>query len=299
MPDRPVMLVGVSQRSGTNFLGSLFELHPDLATPRTILEDHLPRGAGAITGGLRSIAAKYPEDWLVPHEAEATLQRVVGDALLDWLAADAGIEAGDPRRLLTRTPGAEGVMELAHLVPGASMVLLVRDGRDVVASGMHGMGWSFTEGVDRWLAGARSILKLVGRPLPLGVRVRLVRYEDVVADPVGETVQLLEWLDLDTDRWDAEAAADLPVLGSSFHTGGEGDVHWDPLPRPDGFDPRGRAADWPEELHARFVLRASTELRALGYPVAWPRNRGAAVRATARELLRGAKRTAGWLVAGS
>lgn len=299
MTDRPVLLVGVTQRSGTNYLGALLELHPALATPRTIREDHLPRGARQLQAGLLDIAGKYPEDWLPRHEAEGQLLRQVGDALLSWLAEDAGLGPDDPRRLLTRTPGADGVMELLHLVPDAFVVLLVRDGRDVVASGMRGLGWSFTDGVDQWLAGARAILKAVGRPLPPGVRVRLVRYEDVVADPVAATTALLEWLELDSEGWDVDGARELPVLGSSFHTGGANEVHLDPLDRPAGFDPRGRADAWPADLHARFLVRAATELEALGYPVDWPGDRRAVGRGAAREFAVGARRALGWLIGGS
>lgn len=296
MTRAPILVVGVTQRSGTNYLHELLRLHPDLAAPRRILEDYLTAGADQLADGVREITRRYMPEWIAPHEAEAQLLRRVGDALLDWLAEDAGLAPDDARRLLTKSPGAFGVRGLAALAPGAHLVLLVRDGRDVTASGMRGLGWRFTEGLDTWLAGAREFLRLTGRPLPLGVQVRTVRYEDVVADPVGEVTDLLRWLDLDPDRWDAAAARSLPVVGSSFHTGGAEHVHWAPLDRPDDFDPRGRAADWPDELHARFVLRASTELRAFGYPAQLPPAGVATGRAAAREAVRGVRRTARWLL---
>ena len=298
MTRAPILVVGVTQRSGTNHLHQLLGLHPDVAAPRTILEDYLTAGTAEIAAGVRAIASRYVPDWIPPHEAEAQLLTRVGDALLDWLAADAGLGPDDPRRLLTKTPGAYGVRGLAALAPGAHLVLLVRDGRDVVASGMRGLGWRFTEGVDTWLAGAREFLRLTGRPLPPGVQVRTVRHEDVVADPVAQVTDLLTWLGLDPDRWDADAARTLPVVGSSFHTGGAEQVHWTPLDRPADFDPRGRADAWPAELHARFVLRAATELRAFGYPVDLPGDRVATGRAAAREVVRGVRRTARWVIGG-
>ena len=294
----PIFVVGVTQRSGTNHLHELLRLHPDVAAPRRIREDYLTVGTAEVADGVRAIAGRYVPEWIARHEAEAQLLGRVGGALVGWLADDAGLTPDDPRRLLTKTPGAHGVRGLADLVPDACLVLLVRDGRDVTASGMRGLGWRWTEGVDTWLAGAREFLRLTGRPLPLGVRVRTVRYEDVVADPVDEVTRLLAWLDLDPTRWDADAARTLPVIGSSFHTGGADEVHWRPLERPDGFDPRGRADDWPDELHARFVLRAGTELRAFGYPVDRPPATTATGRAVARETIRGIRRTARWVIHG-
>lgn len=298
MTHDPILVVGITQRSGTNYLTRLLDLHPDVARPRRILEDYLPVGAGRIAEGVRMISARYMDDWIPPHDAEAMLRERVGDALLDWLAEDAGLTPDDPRRLLTKTPGAYRLRDLATLVPGASLLVLVRDGRDVVASGMRGLGWSFTKGVDRWLEGAREVLSLFGRPLPLGVRARLVRYEDVVADPVGSMHDLQEWLGLDPERWDVDAARSLPVYGSSYVTGGAEEVHWDPVERPEGFDPRGRAAGWSDELHTRFLFRAAVELRALGYEVERPEPSAAAARGVARELVRVAKRGARFVVSG-
>ena len=137
MTRAPILIVGITQRSGTNYLHELLRLHPDVAAPRTILEDYLTVGTAEIASGVREIAGRYMPEWIAAHEAEAQLLARVGGALLDWLAEDAGLTPDDPRRLLTKTPGAHGVRGLASMVPGAHLVLLVRDGRDVVASGMR------------------------------------------------------------------------------------------------------------------------------------------------------------------
>ena len=265
MTRAPILVVGVTQRSGTNHLHQLLGLHPDVAAPRTIREDYRPR-APPRSPPVRAIAGRYVPDWIPPHEAEAQLLARVGDALLDWLAADAGLGPDDPRRLLTKTPGAYGVRGLAALAPGAHLVLLVRDGRDVVASGMRGLGWRFTEGVDTWLAGAREFLRLTGRPLPPGVQVRTVRYEDLVADPVAEVTDLLTWLGLDPDRWDADAARTLPVVGVVLPHRGAPSRCTGTAARPAASTPAAGPTRGPPS--SRPVRpRAATELRAFGYPV--------------------------------
>ncbi len=274
MTHAPILVIGVTPHGGSDELHELLGLHPDLAAPRTVAQDHLTVGTAELAEGVRAIAGRAVAG-RAPHEVEAQLLARVGDALLGWLAEDAGLTRDDPRRLLTRSGGAYGVRGLASLVPGAHLVLVVRDARDVVAVGMRELGWRFTEGVDVWLGGARELLRLTGRPLPLGVQVHTVRYEDLVADPVSRITDLLARLDLDPDRWDADVA-------------------------------RARAAAWPsaphddlpEELHARLVLRAAAELRALDYPVARPPATPATGRAAAREVIRGVRRTARWVIGG-
>ena len=291
----PLLVVGLTQRTGTNWLDTLLGCHPALRRPRRVHEDHLADGANQLADGLRAITSHWQPDWLDPRRANQQLAHRVGATLLDWLAEDAGVDGST--RLLTRTPGTGRLASLLELVGDADVVLLARDGRDVVASGMAGLGWTFTEGVDRWVHGARQALGVLGRPLPPGPRVRLVRHEDLVADLHGTLEPLLQWAHLDPEELDWDRAACAPVVGSSYVRGGAAEVHWDPVERPPGFDPRGRAADWPPLRQARFALRARVEQAALGYPVpdvppgAWPRAAAVeAARASARRgrrLLRG------------
>lgn len=277
----PLLLVGLTQRTGTNWLGALLECHPDLRPPRRVREAHLPDGAAELVRGVESITHHWQPDWLDPRHATDELAQRVGQGLLQWLAEDAGVDA--TTRLLARTPGTGDLEAVLRLVGDAHVVLLARDGRDVVASGMVGLGWSFDEGVNRWLAGASQAVRVLGRPLPPGPRVRLVRYEGLVADLEGALTPLLEWAGLDPARFDWGAARELPVIGSSFHRGDADQLHWDPVTRPQDFDPRGRADHWTEDQQARFVLRAGTVQAALGYPV--PRiAAGARLRAGVVEL---------------
>lgn len=258
---RPILIVGVTHRSGTNFVASLVDLHPGVRPAKPILEDHIPDGAGQVVRGIRTIVGGWEAEWIDRAMAEREVAAAVGAVLLGWVDGHAG---QDERRLLSKTPGAYGLQDLLVLVPGADLVLLVRDGRDVTASGMRGFGWRFEEGRQRWLGGAREVLALVGGPLPLGSRIRVVRYEDFFDDVEGSLRELLTWLELDPEECDMAAARTMPVLGSSY-AGGE--LSWEPIERPAGFDPRSRAGAWTATMQARFALRAGAQLRALGYPV--------------------------------
>ncbi len=170
--------------------------------------------------------------------------------------------------------------ELTPADPSIPAIYLVRDGRDCVvslahyrqqliaedsdletdlleaidaASGCHFGGWS--EHVRRWLPRASLVL----------------RFEDLIADPIACTEQLRPWLDLPEPRTDRLPS--FSELRSRDFRYGSGVAH--------GFDDdhrrrwrtgkfrRGRIGAWmdemPERLHLRFLRQHGPQLAALNY----------------------------------
>jgi hypothetical protein len=77
---------------------------------------------------------------------------------------------------------------------------------------------------------------------------------------------LLQHCGLDPASYDFEAAGSLPVIGSSeTRTSSARDVHWRPVPRPAGFDPRSRYQAWDAHRMATFNRLAGPQLLAMGY----------------------------------
>ena len=113
------------------------------------------------------------------------------------------------------------------------LVTVIRDGRDAVREDWAGL--SFGDRLTRWVADARQVLAIRGRPLWPGVHLRTVRYEDLRTSPTATLAALCAWAGLDVR--DAQA----PVL--------EADPH----------------APWRAHQRARFRLRGGVEQLALGY----------------------------------
>jgi hypothetical protein len=94
----------------------------------------------------------------------------------------------------------------------------------------------------------------------------LVRYEDLVRDVKGSMARILRFVGLDEDAFDFQAAADLPIRGSSWYFGpGRTSVHWAPVQKGPEFDPTERWSSWTPEMHERFEWIAGSQLRAFGY----------------------------------
>ncbi len=264
----PVLVLGISPRSGTNHLEQLLCLHRDCAAGRQpIREDFFLELADHLLAFGAGVRRRWDPAW--GHVDEATmadLYRELGNGLLRFLTVDV------QRRLVAKTPSVVNLTQVFTIFPAATVLLLVRDGRAVVESCVQTFGWDFDLATRRWAAGADTIGDLLRRRPSPDPQVQLVRYEELVSDPVRSISELLAFLDLDPAGYDFEAVARLPVRGSSVHRGtGRNEVHWEPVARDATFDPLRRWEGWNTARHERFAWLAGSQQQALGYDLVVPR----------------------------
>jgi hypothetical protein len=87
------------------------------------------------------------------------------------------------------------LMFLNRLYPDASYIYVVRDPRDAACSIAEMNSWSFRRSLEAW-RGFTELYEPFFHALPED-RFRVVRYEDLVSDPVTASTKLLGWLGLD------------------------------------------------------------------------------------------------------
>jgi hypothetical protein len=185
----------------------------------------------------------------------------LGNRLIQFLQVDPG------RRLVTKSPSVLHIDRFFTFFPHARLVILVRDGRDVVSSCMQTFGWDFDRATRLWAAGAEEIHSFDAHAsVALRHCYRIVRYEDLLTDPPRTLEDLLVFLHLDTTAFDFEAAGRLPVRGSSTYRGGSDRVHWAPVEKTEAFNPLQRWRSWGQDEHQRFAWLAGRQLGYFGYP---------------------------------
>ena len=249
-------------RSGTNFLASLLLCHCDCAAPAPpIAEDHLLRDAGLLERYAHRTARHWPRRWGDREEAQAALVRSLGAGLELFLTSRT-----DGIRTVTRTPHTDNLRLMPQLLPDTDLILLVRDGRSVTASLVHGWRWSLDQAIKEWRRGARDILHFIGQTDGRR-RCLVVRYEDLVHDLDVAADTLLEFTGLDPRGFDRDKAAELPIIGSSYIRDFDDQLTWKPVARTGHFDPATRFEDWSSAEHERFNWLAGKEQLALGYPI--------------------------------
>jgi sulfotransferase family protein len=260
----PILILGILPRSGTNYLWDLLLLHPSCAPARSpVREDLFLEHSDALVGFVESVRTSWDPRWgTFPDDIGDHLLASLGDGLLAFLSED------PHRRLLTKSPSVRHIDRIFSLFPTSRLLILVRDGRSVVQSCMTTFGWDLERGARAWARAADEIRAFI-RDVPRehADRFLLVRYEDLIEDIDGALPKILAFLELDGERFDWDAASQLPVRGSSTYLGaGRDSIHWDPVPRGPDFDPLGRWRSWSREQHRRFEWIAGDQLRRLGYP---------------------------------
>ncbi len=253
-----VFLLGISHRSGTNYLASLLEQHPEIG-PGPLPEDFLVAKLGVLSEYLDRVREEWSRRWDVNAGRRALASALAG-GLEAFLCREAppGVT-----RVLSRTPSVDGLEYLRRFFPDAFVILLVRDGRAVVESGMRSFAWHFDDASRRWARGATAISAFRSSD-PAPERTLLVQYEDLVREPKGQVAEILNFLGLDPDRLPADAGQRTGIIGSSQLRTAGGELHWKPE-NIQNFDPLSRFADWSDAKHRRFDWLAGPALEVLGY----------------------------------
>ncbi len=257
----PILILGITQRCGGNFLFDLIRHHPDCRPPAPIREDFLLSQAPLLEEYARRVVARWDPEWGVDSEAEVNLLAHLGEGALSFLGKY--VETG---RIVSRTPGVESLGRFFKLFPSAKLVILVRDGRAVVESGVRSFGWDREAAIRHWAAAAVTIREFQAAHADERDRFSVVRYEDLYTDTETELRKLFRVLELDPEVYDFGAVSELPVHGSSdlaFEIAGR--VHWKPVAKTSAFDPLSRYGHWGRAEHERFNHLAGEALRQFGY----------------------------------
>ena len=272
----PIFILGILQRSGTNYLNNLLLLHPDVKSPGLVWEDYFLTHGDLLAGYLEKIQHHWHRQWIEEVSAELgpeALLKHMGSSLIGFMEAQyrnrlaKGVyPAPDhtPISLVTATPSVRNLQLFFDLFPNAAPIIIVRDGRALVESGVRSFGWDYDEAMCMWAAGARIIQDLCQNPNYEG-KYLLVRYEDLYTRTEEEMDKVLTFIGLDRRRYNFQVAQNLGVMGSSEVVQAEGSLHWKSIDKSAGFNPLARASEWSPNLRSRFEWIAGEQMRALGY----------------------------------
>jgi len=275
----PIFIHGILPRSGTNFLCDLLLLHPDCSRGRApVMEDLFIDRSDHLVSFAEELRAAWDPNWgTFGSDIPERLYAGIGEGLLSFLWIDR------ERRLVSKSPSVRHLRRFFRFFPSARLLVLVRDGRSVVQSSMATFGWDFDRACRAWAEAADAIRLFQQTESARADRWRLVRYEDLVDDPDGQLRMILDFLALDSTRYDFDSARNLPVRGSSaFGVRGSG-VHWEEVPKDPSFASKERWRSWNAGQLERFDWLAGGQLAYFGYSTV--RHRDSVTRSVKHTLL--------------
>jgi hypothetical protein len=261
--DREPALVihGIMPRSGTVYVGELLRLHPDLhAYPYQLWELPFLQLAGNVVRLQEKFFRIYEQN--VGKMGQHDFLPLFGASLIAYLYA--AVPPG--QRMLVKVPSVQYLNRFPFVFPHEHLLVVVRDGRDLVQSTLR--TWpqlNFIQVCRRWDRAARMVLgadRCFSESGPAGYW--LARYEDALDDPAAFVREACGRFGLDAARYPYAQIEALPVHGSSaLHKTGR--VSWRAVERPQNFRPTGYWQEWSAARKWLFKRIAGHALQELGY----------------------------------
>ena len=187
-------------------------------------------------------------------------EALVGAAFVGYMHA--GIP--EQQRLLVKVPRVSYLGYFPTMFPMEDCLLLLRDGRDVVASTLK--IWperDFSSTAKIWCES--TILMTNVFKQQIGLRTcRMYKFEEISAKPVQFIHGVCKEYGLNQERYPFESISTLPVQGSS-NLSAAGEVTWQPQEKPKNFVNSGKWQGWTSKEKMRFKHIAGSVLIESGY----------------------------------
>ena len=285
-----VFLHGIRVRSGTNYLSKLMSYHPDiqLIPPgKTTDEFPLLHTAPYWESAFNHFVQRFNGNKnLFQFDSFAPF---LGNAWLLYLIETFNLHPGC---VFIKDPHVSHLRQFFKIFPNAKLIILIRDGRDNVASSIKA-GMAIRAHMKIYERGKRLLKHLLLRDFLLHTRewanaartisqfdaefsntlwssrYTVVHYENIFKNPEEVGEMLFKFMDLPNDSSPTISLKDIPVIGSSFYSADKVEnatkPNWQATQKTSDFQPIGRWKGWGRVRKNLFKMIAGKELISLGY----------------------------------
>lgn len=253
-----VIVNGVMRRSGTNFIGDLLSLYPNFSSyPGNIYEVPFLSTSSQLLEAQETFFKGYNRNR--DQFGETDFLPLFGSAFMAYLNSF----VSEDKHVLVKVPGVEQLWNFSHVFPYEKLIILQRDGRDLVASTIK--SWPhivFEDVCNQWKNSQELILKF--RQKMPKESACYIKFEDAVADSRAIVKRIFDFLGLDAGTFPYDKIDTLPVKGSSSLRV-NGKMTWEGVDKPKSFNPVGRWGGWTESQKQTFKKICGETLIRSGY----------------------------------
>jgi len=249
--NRYVFILGITQRSGTNFLIKLLEENNNIKLSSHPGEDFLVYSGDYLLQHFKTLASKWNDTWVGMDRAKRIEQykMEIRKSILNYLRPDEKLKKNE--FCVTKTPSAKNINKFFELFPNSKLVVLIRNGKNVVESCVKGFGWSYYQSMKNYKENANYLKEFLQEQKD-NRNFTLVKYEDLVSAKEETLKSLFKNLNIDDENYNY--TTDIPIYGSSFLKE-KGKITWDPQTPKTDFNPLDRSKDWSvfREMQYKFM----------------------------------------------
>ena len=245
---KPAIIIhGVMPRSGTVYVGELLRLHPDIyAYPNDVWEIPFLQFLNNIIDFQNDFFQAYKQN--ISKIGQNDFLPLFGSAFIDYLYSS--VPQG--KRMLLKVPNVQYLNYFFSVFPYENLLLLMRDGRDLVSSTLS--TWpdkKFVNVCQQWNNSTQMALSFDAHYCTHRDDYLLVKYETVINDPVDFVKKACARFGLDSTKFPFEKIEQLPIRGSS-KIKQEGKTTWDPIEKPKNYQSTQRWLNWSNEEKQTF-----------------------------------------------
>lgn len=278
-----IFLFGISVRCGTNFSARIFSKHPDVEVVpnnETVREFPLLKVSKDFKKAFEQFQKKYNRN--MGKKGHYTWEKYApyfGTSFLDYIQSEL-IKDTSKKIYFIKDPGAVNLKWSNTIFPDSKIIILIRDGRDLVASKekaylakrnsqsrlnrikryiSHYIGRQFRANVKEWVENAHLIKDYLESEA--GRNCLLIKYEDLVSENKETYKKIFEYCGL---SFQMKYFNNVEIVGSSFSDQitslKTNKVVWQPIEKSEKFKPIGRWKNWPKwkliyfNKHAKELL---------------------------------------------
>jgi hypothetical protein len=177
---------------------------------------------------------------------------------------------GELPAVVLKTPHCKNLRVGWELFPEAFHIVIVRDGRDVVDSGIRASYWkTIDEAAEAWREGVAVLRASLDSCSDAQRTVTsIIRYEALVGKARETLLPIVIKLGYASSAECFSQVSELPIYGSSqYGVNPDGSFVWRIAQRTSDFNPVGRWRTWDMETVERVHEAIGAELEWLGYEV--------------------------------
>lgn len=164
------------------------------------------------------------------------------------------------RYLLAKTPSVKNIGNIYDFFPKAKLLIIVRDGRALVESGVRSFNWKYAHAMKKWAENAFEILDFKKKH-----ECFIVNFEKLYTNEEQVLRNIFSYLEIDPNKYDYNEIKNLGVTGSSDTASGGKSIHFNIVKKSDNFKPLQRHENWNTFKLKRFQWIAGEQMQQLGY----------------------------------